>query len=85
MEDGNAEEDDEPIIASENENVMSNTIDLTHPIPLSNVYDGEGEGLLLSNGVQPNPFPDHKLVNGGVAENIIEVPIQGVKTPFLAR
>ena len=77
MDDGNAEEDDEPIIAAAQENVMSNSIDLTNPTPSSNFCEGEGEGLLLSNGVRPDPFPEHKLVNGGVDENIFEVPNLG--------
>ena len=58
-------------------NVMSNRIDLTNSTPSSNFCDGEGEGLLLSNGVRPNPFPKHKLVNGGVEENIFEFPNPG--------
>ena len=51
-----------PTIAGEKENVMRKRIDFTNPTPRSNSCDGEGEGLLLSNGVRPNPFPQHKLV-----------------------
>ena len=57
---------------------MRKRIDIANPTPRSNFCDGEGEGLLLSNGVRPNPFPPHKLVNGGVAENIVKVPNPGV-------
>ena len=56
---------------------MTKRIDFTNPTPRSNSYDGEGEGLFLSNGVRPNPFPPHKLVNSGVADNIIQVPNPG--------
>ena len=30
----------------------------------SNFYDGKGDRLFLSNGERPNPFPEHKLLNG---------------------
>ena len=34
----------------------------------SNFYDGQGNGLFLSNGERPNPFPEHKLLNGDEVE-----------------
>ena len=34
----------------------------------SNFYDGKGDGLFLSNGERPNPFPEHKLLNGDEVE-----------------
>ena len=65
-------------IAGEKEKGMTKRIDIATPTPPPNLCDGEGVGLLLSNGVRPNPFPPHKLVNGGVAEKIVEVPNPGV-------
>ena len=46
-----------PTIAGEKENGMRKRIDFANPRPRSNFCDREGEGLLLSNGVRPNPFP----------------------------
>ena len=34
----------------------------------SNFYDGKGDGLFLSNGERPNPFPEDKLLNGDEVE-----------------
>ena len=36
--------------------------------------DGKGEGLLLSNGERPNPFPEHKLWNSEVANTLQSIP-----------
>ena len=30
----------------------------------SNRHDGKGDGLFLSNGERPYPFPEDKLMNG---------------------
>ena len=45
--------------------------DLSNSTPSSYFCDGngEGEGLFLSNGERPNPFPEHKLLNGEVELN----------------
>ena len=42
--------------------------DLSNSTLSSNFYDGQGDGLFLSNGERPNPFPEHKLLNGDEVE-----------------
>ena len=46
--------------------------DLSNSKLSSDFCDSEGEGLFLSNGERPNPFPEHKLLNGEVELNISE-------------
>ena len=57
--------------------LITKKIYLSNYTPSANFDDGKRDGLFLSKGERPNPFPEHKLVNGGVAENIIEVPNPG--------
>ena len=47
--------------------------DLSNYTLSSNFDDGQGDGLFLSNGERPNPFPQHKLLNGDEVElNMLE-------------
>ena len=43
--------------------------DLSDLTPSSYLCDGKGNGLFLLNGERPNLFPEHKLLNGEVANN----------------
>ena len=44
--------------------------DLSNYTPSANFDDGKRDGFFLSNGERPNPFPEHKLLNGEVELNI---------------
>ena len=46
--------------------------DLSNSKLSSDFCDSEGEGLFLSNGERPNPFPEHKLLNGEVELNLFQ-------------
>ena len=53
---GNAEEDDKPIIAVAQENVMSKSIDLTNPTPSSNFVRVKGKEFSYQTEYEPTPF-----------------------------
>ena len=82
MDEGDAEEDRQPTLAVQKENVMRKRKDLSNSTPSSYFCDGdgEGEGLFLSNGERPNPFPEHKLLNGEVE---IDFPSKESYRPYI--
>ena len=49
--------------------------------PSSYFFYGEGKGLFLSNGERPNPFPEHKLLNGEVEINLSSKQSYGAYIP----
>ena len=57
-----------PLVAQKYRLLMKMKNNLSNSTLSSNFYDGKGDGLFLSNGERPNPFPEHKLLNGDEVE-----------------
>ena len=57
-----------PLAAQKYRLLMKMKNDLSNSTLSSKVYDGKGDGLFLSNAERPNPFPEHKLLNGDEVE-----------------
>ena len=57
-----------PLVAQKYRLLLEMKNNLSNSTLSSNFYDGKGDGIFLSNGEQPNPFPEDKLLNGDEVE-----------------